>query len=403
MNSDNGDLDGRSYLRLGDGLFLKSLEQPCLYNVKNDELYELSRQALEMLSRCDGTHTVEELEPEEDFLAYCLDEGVLEAAPGKRRRAIEVGHNEIPSLRYLMVEVTDRCNLRCCHCYLGEAGTSDLEWETLRRVLDDLDDIGGLRLMITGGEPLLYPHFELLNRELAGRSYRTVLISNGTLMEGLDMRSLNFREIQLSIDGLQEGHDHLRGKGTYRKVMQSLGRALQAGIDVSVATVIHARNLHELERLGEQLFEMDVCSWTLEYPVEWGRMKESRELLPKLEDAVPLFDMEWGWGAHEGAPGYACGAHLANVEPGGRLVKCGYYREMSGGRVDAEGGLRRTWLDLPRMKLGEVCAACDVLEECGGGCCFRAELMAGEGGPDPLMCARMGRPWKGPDGAIESG
>jgi len=30
-------------------------------------------------------------------------------------------------------------------------------------------------------------------------------------------------------------------------------------------------------------------------------------------------------------------------------------------------------------------------------------IAAREGGPDPLMCARMGRPWKGPDGAIESG
>ena len=36
---------------------------------------------------------------------------------------------------------------------------------------------------------------------------------------------------------------------------------------------------------------------------------------------------------------------------------------------------------------------CDILAECGGGCRYRAELMTGAGGPDPLMCARMGRPW----------
>jgi radical SAM protein with 4Fe4S-binding SPASM domain len=393
LSSNNGGPPGDHFLRLGEGFFLKHLEEPCAYNVDSDDLYELSPEAMEVLARCDGTHTVKELGAEEGFLAYCLEEGVLESLPGPRRRVVKVGRNEKPSLRYLMLEVTDRCNLRCRHCYLGDAGVVDLEWETARRVLDDFEDIGGLRLMVTGGEPLLYPHLDMLNRGLAGRSYRSVLISNGTLMEDVDLGRLNFKEVQFSVDGLEEGHDRLRGKGNYRKVMAAVRRARRAGIDVSVATVIHSRNLHELERLGETLNEMDVSSWTLEYPVEWGRMEDNRELMPPLEDAAPLFDMEWGWGAHEGAPGYACGAHLANVEPGGRLLKCGYYREASGGHVGADGGLRRAWLELPKMRMEGACAACDVLAECGGGCRFRAELMAGTDGPDPLMCARMGKEW----------
>lgn len=394
MSSDNGGPAGDPYLRLGDGFFLKSLEKPCVYNVDKDELYELSAGAMELLERCDGSRRANVLSAEPDFLAYCLEEGVLEASDKPHRRAVEVGRNEAPSLRYLMVEVTDRCNLRCRHCYLGDAGTRDLEWETLQGVLDDFDDIGGLRLMVTGGEPLLYPHFDLLDRALAGRSFRGVLISNGTLMQGVNLGKSNFKEVQFSVDGLEEGHDYLRGKGTYRKAMAAVRRALEAGMDVSVATVIHARNLHELEGLGETLAEMDVLSWTLEYPVEWGRMKDNRDLMVEPGVAAPLFEMEWGWGAHEGAPGYACGAHLAAVEPGGRLVKCGYYREESGGNVASEGGLRRAWLELPKMRLEGACAGCDVLADCGGGCRFRAELMAGAGGPDPLMCARMGRDWR---------
>ncbi len=395
MSSNNGGPPGDHFLRLGEGFFLKHLEEPCIYNVDSDDLYELSPEAMEVLSRCDGTHTVKELGPEDEFLAYCLEEGVLESLHKQRKRVIEVGRNETPSLRYLMLEVTERCNLSCRHCYLGNAGVVDLQWETARRVLDDFEDIGGLRLMVTGGEPLLYPHMDLLDRALAGRSFRSVLISNGTLIEHIDLRRCNFKEIQFSVDGLEEGHDHLRGKGNYRKVMAAVRRALDAGIDVSVATVIHSRNLHEIERLGETLYEMDVSSWTLEYPVAWGRMKDNRELMPSLQAAAPLFDMEWGWGAHEGAPGYACGAHLANVEPGGRLLKCGYYREASGGPVDADGGLRRAWLELPKLRMEGACAACDMLAECGGGCRFRAELMAGTGGPDPLMCARMGKEGSG--------
>ncbi len=388
MSSDNGGRGGRYFLALGDGYHLKSLEQPCVYDLRGDELYELSASAMELLSRCDGTRTPEELAPEPEFLSYCLDEGVLVALEKPRRRAVKVGRNELPSLRYLMLEVTARCNLSCRHCYLGDAGTADLEWEAARRVLEDFDDMGGLRLMVTGGEPLLYPHFKLVNRELAGRSYRAVLITNGTLLDGVDLRGFNFREIQFSLDGLEEGHDYIRGEGSFAQTTASLRRALEAGVDASVATVVHSRNLGELERLGELLYGMGIAAWTLEYPVEWGRMKENRDLLPSPEVAAPFFEMEWGWGAHEGAPGYACGAHLANVEPGGRLVKCGYYREVSGGAV--EGGLRQAWNDLPKMRLQGVCAGCELLGECGGGCRFRAELMRGPAGPDPLMCARYG-------------
>ncbi len=378
------------YLRLGPRVFLKELETPCAYDAARDELYELSREGMDFLKRCDGTRTAQELHPEEGFLSSCLEEGVLEALPEPSPRPVKVGRNERPSLRYLMVEVTERCNLRCRHCYLGEAGQKDLAWETLLRLLDNFDEMGGLRFLVTGGEPLLYPHFDLLDRALADRTFRPVLITNGTLLEDYDFGATNFLEIQFSLDGLEEGHDLLRGRGTFRRSMESLRKALAAGLDVSVATVIHRGNLKELVMLGNKLKELGVSSWTLEYPVAWGRMAENLDLMPALEEALPFFDLEWGSGPHEGAEGYACGAHLAAVDTEGRLIKCGYYRGLSGGPV-AE-GLRAAWLSLPKMRPEGPCAICALRSECGGGCRFRAELMEGPGGRDPLMCARMGLP-----------
>ncbi len=379
----------RDLLRLADGCFLKRLETPCVYNAARDELYELSEEALDFLARCDGTRTVEELRPEGAFLSYCLEEGLLVSGQDIGPREMSIGVNEVPSLRYLMVEVTERCNLRCRHCYLGDAGTSDLDLRLLMSLLDEFDELGGLRLMVTGGEPLLYPGFHALNEALTGRSFRPVLITNGTLLGGEDLERLNFLEIQFSVDGLEAGHEYLRGRGTFTEVMEVLRRAVAAGIDVSVATVIHARNLGELEELGTLLSEMGVSAWNLEYPVASGRMADNPDLMLEPEEAAPFFELEWGWGAHEGAPGYACGAHLAAVEPGGRLVKCGYYREVSGGRL--EKGLRQAWRDLPKLRLEGECASCELLAECGGGCRYRAESTCGAGGPDLLMCARMGR------------
>ena len=70
-------------------------------------------------------------------------------------------------------------------------------------------------------------------------------------------------------------------------------------------------------------------------------------------------------------------------------MKCGYYREISGGSLDK--GLRQAWRDLPKMRLEGECAACELLADCGGGCRYRAQTTTGASGPDPLMCARMGR------------
>ncbi|MDY6794952.1 MAG: radical SAM protein [Actinomycetota bacterium] len=382
------------YPRLAEGIYLKVLEKPCAYNKLTDDLYELSMEALDFLRRCDGTRRAVELAPEDDFLSFCLEEGVLEIPPEPRGWEVSVQRNEEPSLRYLMMEVTERCNLRCRHCYLGDWGSGDMAWEKALRAVEDFDDMGGLRLLVTGGEPLLYPHFRELNRGLEDRSYRAVLITNGTLMDDLDLESLNFQEIQLSIDGMEEGHDYLRGRGTFRRVMMAAEAVMEAGMDLSVATVMYSKNLDQMEEMAEMLRGMGVSSWALEYPVPAGRMEENSELMPRLEDVLPFFELEWGLGPHEGAEGYACGAHLANLEPGGSLVKCGYYREISGGDIDK--GLRQAWTDLPRMRPEGTCAACDMLEECGGGCRYRAELMTGKGGPDPLMCARFDVPLNPP-------
>ena len=60
------------------------------------------------------------------------------------------------------IELTARCNLDCVHCYHVRTSGSEMTTDEVRRVFDDLADLGTMELTLTGGEPLLREDFEEL-------------------------------------------------------------------------------------------------------------------------------------------------------------------------------------------------------------------------------------------------
>ena len=58
-----------------------------------------------------------------------------------------------PRVQHLILHVTDRCNLRCEHCFVDLTQKNTLTPETTAAIADDLDNI--LWLDIGGGEPFL--------------------------------------------------------------------------------------------------------------------------------------------------------------------------------------------------------------------------------------------------------
>ena len=55
------------------------------------------------------------------------------------------------------------------------------------------------------------------------------------------LKNLNVHEIQISIDGLEDAHDSLRGKGTFRIAIRSIELATESGFEVSVSTMVHPK------------------------------------------------------------------------------------------------------------------------------------------------------------------
>ena len=112
----------------------------------------------------------------------------------------------------------------------------------------------GLRVLITGGEPLLHRQFEKINESLPDFFMRKVLFTNGSLLSNNVLERLNVNEIQISIDGLEHAHDALRGKGTYALALDAVKRAIDSGFEVSISTMVHAHNLEDFEEVRAGCF-----------------------------------------------------------------------------------------------------------------------------------------------------
>jgi len=380
------------FFTLASRCCLKRLEEPYLYDIENDELYELSEEAYQFLLKCSQGERVSVKKEDEEFVQYCLSENLiaLSETPVKRNR---IPHpSPIPSLRYLEFQITDRCNLRCRHCYIGDGFHQDLSLENIVKVLKEFEEIQGLRLLLSGGEPLLHPHFWEINEILREYPFRSILLSNGTLITKETTKKLRVHEVQVSLDGMKEGHESIRGEGTFEKALQAIENLQEANIRVSIATMIHLKNLKEFDKLASLIKSKKIGEWNVDIPCIAGRMEENKDIWVPPSEGGTYLQYGYGGGLHTSEKtsekNATCGAHLCAILPNGDVAKCGLFSQEAVGLVDE--GLRVCWERIPRIPLRDLKCDCPELEECRGGCRFRARLQGDIFQPDLFQCYSRG-------------
>lgn len=376
------------YLSLSPDVILIQMEKLCLYKISTDELYEVNREAFQALKKLDGTISLQRLKLDEKLLRFCIREKLLIKHRSPQYHPVTVRKAPIPSLRYLELIITRRCTRNCAHCYLGKPKSLDMKPSVAYIAMKQFEEIGGLRLLISGGEPLAHPNFERINELLAQYKFRKVLLTNGDLLTRESARQLNVHEVQVSIDGLEKGHDVIRGRGSFKKAIKAVENARAEGLDVSVATMIHSYNLDELVTFRRILLEIGVKEWNLDFPCLAGNAKKDTDLFPPLEKAGRLLSLGFGGSYHGASDGWACGRHLASVSPKGEVLRCGFYEDTPLGSL-LKDGLLTTWKRKKHIRLSKTdCATCEYALECGGGCRFRAGTDTAR---DPFMCAVWGK------------
>ncbi len=376
------------------GLILRKLESHVAYDIVKDEMYELDEEALSFLGRCNGRNSLSNLGFEEynEAIELMLDQGILMLENGNNFREIRIPDGVLPSLRYLLINITDRCNLACKHCYLGKSEESEMNIEIFEKAVSQFESMGGLKLMISGGEPLLHARFWELMDILSSYELRVEVLSNGTLIDEKTARKLSqyVHEVQISIDGIHS-HDLLRGKGSYARSMKGISNLMNAGIPVSIASMVHRFNVKEFQDMEKLFSDIGIISWSVDVPCITGSLVENKDFILDVKEAAKLLRYGFGGGSHESSGDYSCGSHICAISPDSSVVKCGFFREEVTGKAD---DLHSAWKKLCKnylFKLHELeCNECKKLLDCKGGCRFRAKLFGGIYAPDPLMCYANG-------------
>jgi len=364
---------------------LKWLETPSVYQIAKDELYELDSESFRFMRDCatqDGCTSRDGA-----FIDFCMEEGLLTTEKFTERQPV-LKHSPEPSLRYLELQITDTCNLRCRHCYLGNGNAKELSPTQVRSVLAEFEELQGLRVLITGGEPLMHSRFDEINEMLPDFFLRKVLFTNGLLLRNGLLKTLKFDEIQVSIDGMEQAHESLRGRGTFARSLEAIRQALDAGFAVSVSTMVHAGNLGDFDAMEKMFKDLGIKDWTVDVPAADGWLKDNVELIVPPEEGGKYLAYGYGGGLHASTRGHGCGHHLMALLADGKFAKCTFYGDRTVGTLDQ--GLLAAWRKIQPVLLKDLACKCDFLDVCRGGCRYRAELIAGKRGKDLYRCALYG-------------
>jgi MoaA/NifB/PqqE/SkfB family radical SAM enzyme len=152
----------------------------------------------------------------------------------------------------LVVELTNRCNLRCGHCYdERHAATGDLRLDLFARVLREAKPCGIDHFSFTGGEPTLHHDFEEIVRATCAAGYTFSFVSNGVRVPRihplLSACRASFQGVTFSLDGArEETHDSLRGAGSYRQVLRAASVCAVRDLPFTLNMVLTARNRAEV-------------------------------------------------------------------------------------------------------------------------------------------------------------
>ncbi|MCA9621868.1 MAG: radical SAM protein [Myxococcales bacterium] len=333
--------------------------------------------------------------------------------------------------RYVVWEITLRCDLACTHCGSRAGPERDDELTTAEalEVVPQLAAMGTEEVVLIGGEAYLHDGFLTLVEALASAGITPTLTTGGrgvTAELAQAMAAAGMERMSVSIDGLEATHDRMRAyRGSFAAALAALRHGREAGLVIGANSNFNRLNRGDLEGLYELFAAEGVRSWQIQLTTPLGRAADRTDLLLQpydLLDLVPRIAAVKRRGQAAGMlvmPGNNLGyfgpeeALLRSIEPGGRE----HWQGCQAGRfvlgIESNGAVKgcpslqtdhyvgghlrdaslaTIWNEAPELAftrqrgvedLWGFCKTCPFAATCLGGCSFTAHAILGRPGNNP--------------------
>lgn len=230
-------------------------------------------------------------------------------------KEVYVGDSGIPNGAEIGINVNNKCNLKCGHCYYAgthlfqEEEKDSLNEEEWKRVIDESVITGMNHINIIGKEPLLAPHKTraILNTirdyRIKGHEIRYEIITNGILIKQ-EIKWLrqypDFYFFSISFDGYEKQHDMIRGNGNYQRSREGLRIAHEQGIkNLSATFCAMPHNVKSLNQMLDDLIHcgLEYLSIGLCFPTEYNNkclysgMSVFNEVVSEVKSAPKSLDI----------------------------------------------------------------------------------------------------------------
>jgi radical SAM protein with 4Fe4S-binding SPASM domain len=302
--------------------------------------------------------------------------------------------------------LTYRCNNACPHCYNepDRFTMPSLEVADWYRVLDTLKQVGVPHIILTGGEPTLYPGLAELVRYADGLGQIVGMNTNGRALAHMPlMRSLaeaGLNHVQATLESCRaEVHNTMVGADAFAQTVQGIENALASGVHTITNTTITRRNQdHALETvaflydLGLRTFAMNGMIYAgggLENPTAISA-EAMAALLVAVRERAETLGMRFLWYTVTdycqlspvalGLDPKRCnaGEYSICIEPNGDVLPCQSYYVTAGNILEDPWdaiwnsalflSFREREKDPVAAGLPAMCWDCPDLPMCGGGC-----------------------------------
>lgn len=281
-----------------------------------------------------------------------------------------------------MLEIADRCNEACVHCYQVQGQKGELETAHWERVMRELAELGVMFLTFSGGEATLRRDFLHLVAYARRLRFAVRIFSNGLNLDAAmaaELGRLSVQEVQISLYSHRaEVHDGVtRVPGSFERVVAAARHLRAAGVQVLLKSPLMSLNAPEYAEYVAFVASLG-CSYTLDpklNPREDGDAAPTALSIDKRRYLALRRDPRFATPPPrrerplDSAVCSACRGNV-HVEPNGELRPCTQWsvatgHVLGGSLRDAWYGdptARRirglTWNDLPG------CRVCDLRGHC---------------------------------------